>query len=249
MKLSLITPAYNSAHTLTRTIESVLEQKYPNLEYIIVDGASTDDTRSIVESYKDKLNIIFISEPDNGIYDAMNKGIQKSTGNIIGVLNSDDFFNTSDILSDVEQAFENMKVEAVYGDISYFKTDTKKTTRYWKSGTYSESKLNNGWTIPHPALFVRKSVYERCGLFRTEYKIAADYEFILRILKIHKIQTLYIPKVFVRMYDGGTSGQNIDQRKIGWKELRKAWEDNNLSIPKLFITRRLISKVIQFLKK
>jgi glycosyltransferase len=175
----------------------------------------------------------------------MNKGVLRATGDVIGILNSDDFYDTHSVLLDIAHAFEDRNLDAVYGDITYFNTDTKKITRYWKAGQYSESKLDNGWTIPHPALFVRKSVYERYGLFRTDYKIASDYEFILRILKIHKISILYIPEVFVRMYDGGTSAHNIHQRKIGWQELKKAWTDNLLSIPKFFIIRRAFSIHLQ----
>lgn len=249
MKLSLITPTYNSAKTLSRTIESILLQNYPDIEYIIVDGASTDNTKDIVEFYSKKIPITFISEPDKGIYDAMNKGIKRATGDIIGILNSDDFLDNDSVVSDIMNTFIDKKIDAVYGDISYFNTDIKKITRHWKTSLYSESKLNSGWTIPHPALFVKKSVYDMYGLFKEEYKIAADYEFILRILKIHKISTYYIPKVFVRMYSGGSSGKNIEQRKIGWQELKKAWQDNNLSFPRFFILKRILYKIHQLLSR
>jgi glycosyltransferase involved in cell wall biosynthesis len=210
---------------------------------------STDTTKDIVTSYADKLDIHFISEPDKGIYDAMNKGIQRATGDIIGILNSDDFFYNENVLKIVANSFLNKEAEAIYGDIVYFSENTDKVTRYWKTGEYKESKLNNGWTIPHPALFIRKSVYEKYGLFRTDYKIAADYEFILRALKVHKIKTSYVPKIFVKMYNGGTSAQNTTQRKAGWQELKKAWVDNNLKTPRFFITRRVLLKILQFLIK
>ena len=249
MKLSIITPSYNSAATIARTIDSVLAQNYSNLEYIIIDGASTDNTRDIVLRYQDKLSIKFISELDNGIYDAMNKGVKLATGEIVGILNSDDLFDNNEVLKKVAEAFNNKDTEAVYGDIKYFSTDVNKITRYWKTGKYTENKLSNGWVIPHPALFLRKSVYDKCGLFKTDFKIAGDYEFILRILKIYKVNVKYLPVVLTLMYDGGTSGSSLKQRKKGWQELKKAWLVNNLKGPKFFILRRVLFKISQLLFK
>jgi len=246
MKISIITATYNSAKTLTRTVDSVLMQNYPDLEYIIIDGASTDKTKEIVTSYQNKLNIKFISEPDKGIYDAMNKGIKLTTGDIIGILNSDDFYDNNSVLNNVTKAFEDASVDAVYGDIKYFGEDINKITRYWQTGEYTEGKLNNGWMIPHPALFVRKSIYEKYGLYNTDFKLAADYEFILRLLKIHKINVKYLPETLVRMYNGGSSGKSLKQRIKGWQEEKKAWKINNLKLPRLFILRRVISKLSQF---
>jgi glycosyltransferase involved in cell wall biosynthesis len=247
MKISIITPTYNSGKTLARTIESVIAQNYSELEYIVIDGLSSDNTKDIVSGYQNKINIKFISEKDNGIYDAMNKGVRLATGEIIGILNSDDFYDNGGVLNNVNKAFEDEKIDAVYGDIKYFDNDINKTTRYWKAGEYKESKLNSGWIIPHPALFLRKSVYDKCGLFNTDFKIAGDYEFILRILKVYKINTKYIPEVFVRMYNGGASGKNLEQRKIGWQEIKRAWKTNSLKFPRFYIIRRVISKLSQFL--
>lgn len=249
MKISIITPSYNSSKTISRTIDSIIFQEYKDIEYIVVDGGSIDGTQDIVLEYKDKLNIKLISEKDNGIYDAMNKGIKLATGDIVGILNSDDFYENSSVLSNVIEAFRSEKVDAVYGDISYFSNNKSKITRYWKAGKYFEKKLNNGWCIPHPSLFLRKSVYGKCGSFNLDLKIAADYEFMLRILKIHKLNTVYIPKVFVRMYDGGISGSSLKQRIRGWRELGKAWTVNHLKIPKFFILRRVLSKIFQFKSK
>ena len=249
MKLSLITPSYNSAKTIARTIDSVVAQNYPDLEYIIIDGASTDNTKEIVLSYQNKINIKFISEPDSGIYEAMNKGVKLSTGDIVGILNSDDLFDNNEVLKKVTEAFDDKNIEAVYGDIKYFADDLNKVTRYWQTGKYLENKLNNGWIIPHPALFLRKSVYDKCGLFKTEFKIAGDYEFILRILKIYKVNVKYSPVVLTLMYDGGTSGSSFKQRRKGWQELKKAWLVNNLKVPKFFILRRVLFKISQLLFK
>lgn len=249
MTLSLITPSYNSAKTIARTIDSVIAQNYSDLEYIILDGASTDDTLKIIASYQDKINIRLVSERDNGIYDAMNKGIKIATGDIIGILNSDDLFNSGEVIKTVADAFADAEIDAVYGDIKYFADDINKITRYWRAGEYKENKLNNGWIIPHPALFLRRSVYEKAGLFNTDFKIAGDYEFMLRILKIHQIKVKYIPEVFVKMYDGGKSAESIDQRKRGWQELKNAWLVNNMAVPKLFIFRRLLFKFSQYIIK
>ncbi|MCF7795389.1 glycosyltransferase [Patescibacteria group bacterium] len=246
MKISLITPTYNSSQTISRTIESVIAQNYSDLEYIIIDGASTDNTKDIVSTYQNKINIKFISESDSGIYEAMNKGIKLANGEVIAILNSDDIFDSSEVLMKVATGFNDRKIDAVYGDIKYFSNNVNKIIRLWRAGKYQENKLNNGWVIPHPALFLRRSVYEQCGLFRADFKLAGDYEFILRVLKIYQINLKYFPEVLVRMYNGGVSGNNLKQRIIGWKELKKAWAVNNLKIPKFFILRRIIFKLKQF---
>lgn len=247
MTISLITPSYNSAKTIARTIDSVIAQNYSDLEYIIIDGVSKDKTAEIVSSFKDRINIKFVSEPDKGIYDAMNKGIKMASGEIIGILNSDDLFDNDQVLSSVAEAFKDEKIDAVYGDVKYFSADVNQATRYWRAGKYRESKLNNGWVIPHPALFVRRTVYERYGLFNPDFRIAGDYEFILRILKIHKINVKYIPAAFTRMYNSGVSGSNLKQRGRGWAELKNAWVVNNFKVPRFFIWRRLLFKIGQYL--
>jgi len=247
MKISLITPSYNSAATIARTIESIVAQSYPDLEYIIIDGASKDKTKEIVSAYQDKINIKFISEPDQGIYDAMNKGIKLASGEVIGILNSDDLFENSLVLNNVSAAFNDSSIEAVYGDVRYFSTDASQTVRYWQAGEYKEANLDNGWVIPHPALFVRREVYEKYGLYNPDFRLAGDYEFILRILKIHKVKVKYLPESFTKMYNGGRSGSSLEQRKKGWKELEKAWLVNNLEIPRFFILRRILFKLRQYI--
>lgn len=246
LKLSIITCTYNSAKYLENNILSVKKQNFINFEQVFVDGGSSDKTLKIISNYNDILNIKIVSEKDDGIYDAMNKGIKIATGDIIGILNSDDFYNNEFVFSDVMEFFNDPQVDAVYGDICYFANDNNKITRYWKAGEYNENKLNNGWIIPHPALFIRKSVYDKYGYFNLDLKIAADYEFILRILKVYKIKVKYIPKVLVRMYSGGNSGSSLKQRINGWNELRKAWLINSLKIPKFFIFKRIIYKISQY---
>lgn len=249
MKISIITPTYNSEKTISRTIDSIIAQNYSNLEYIIIDGASNDRTLEIIKDYQAKINIKLISESDGGLYDAMNKGIALATGEIVGILNSDDLFKSDNVLSLVAESFADNKVDAVYGDITYFADNEKVIKRYWPSGVYREGNLNNGWTIPHPALYLRKSVYDRFGLFNTDFKIAGDYEFILRLLKKHKINLKYVPQVFVNMYEGGVSGRNLEQRKKGWAELKKAWTVNGFKVPCLFVLRRVLFKISQLIFK
>lgn len=247
MKISIITPTYNSVKTIRRTISSIIDQNYSELEYIVIDGGSTDGTLEIIKSYKNKINFKLISESDRGIFDAMNKGIKLATGDIIGILNSDDFYDNNKVLQNIAEAFNDQKIEAVYGDIIYFGDDVNKVSRYWKAGKYKESKLNNGWIIPHPSLFLRKTVYDKCGIFNLDFKIAADYEFILRLLKVYKINVKYIHHVFVKMYSGGNSGKNLKQRKKGWQDLKNAWLINNFRVPPFFILRRLLFKFWQYL--
>ena len=258
MKISLITLSYNSARTIADTIESVIAQtqSYPaqDLEYIMVDGASSDKTKEIIlnykAKYKDKIDIKFISEPDKGLYYAMNKGIKMATGDIVGILNSDDFYYSKDILSKVNNLFEkNPDIDGVYGDLIYVRTDNiKKETRYWKAGEYKEEKLNWGWSIPHPTFFVRRRVYDGLDkLFDTTLSIAADYELTFRLLKINKIKVKYLPETLVIMREGGTSAKNIINRIKGWREQRQVWKINSLKTPPFFLTKRVLSKVGQFL--
>ncbi|MEI6480335.1 MAG: glycosyltransferase family 2 protein [bacterium] len=249
MKISIITPSYNSSKTISDTIESVISQNYSDLEYIIVDGASTDNTKDIVSKYQGKINIKFVSEPDKGIYDAMNKGIGLATGEVIGIINSDDFYINNDVLGKVSDVFKDSNTDACYGDLVYIKDDIKnKIIRYWKAGEYKEWKLNYGWIPPHPTLFVRKSVYEKFGLFRLDLKIAADYELMLRLLKKEKIKISYIPHTLVTMRLGGSSSKNIKNRMSGIKELHKSWELNGMKVPTLFIFRQLL-KIPQYLRR
>ena len=186
-KISIITVAFNSAKTIKGTIESIISQDYNNIEYLIIDGGSTDGTMDIVKSYAEHVKY-YVSEPDNGIYDAMNKGIKAATGDVIGILNSDDFYPNSFVLSNVAKLFQKYSCDAVYGDLVYVKAnDINKIKRYWQAGEYSTSKIKNGWMLPHPTFFVKKKIYTRYGLYDTDLKSAADYEMILKLLYKHNI--------------------------------------------------------------
>ena len=179
------------------------------VEYIVIDGCSTDGTLQLLESYSSKLDVL-ISEPDEGIYDALNKGILNSTGDIIGFLHADDLFESSDILEKIANGFDIPGVEAVYGDLAYVrKNDTSKIIRYWKSCAFNEKLLHKGWMPPHPTLYIKRSVYERLGMFNTSYLIAADYDLVLRFFGIGKLFSSHIPQVLVRMRNGGISNKSL----------------------------------------
>jgi len=221
MKVSVITVCFNAASTIRDTIESVLSQDYPHIEYIIIDGASTDDTVEIVSSYRERISR-FISEPDKGIYDAMNKGIKLAEGDIVAILNADDFYVNSKVISKVVEAFKNSKADIVYGDIVIVDPkDTNKVIRYWKAGKYRPGSFKWGWHPPHPAFFVRREVYEEYGAFDLEFKVAADFELMARFMERYRLKSFYLPEVLVKMRSGGNSTRNI------WNILVANWECYN----------------------
>jgi glycosyltransferase len=217
MKISVITAVYNAKDTASEALESILEQTHPDIELIVIDGASTDGTREMLAEYADRLSV-FISEPDDGIYDALNKGIAHAAGDVIGFLHADDLFADDVVLAKVAEVFVDSSVDAVYGDLVYVsKSEPDKVIRYWKAGEFSPEKLKAGWMPPHPTLYVRRSVYERLGAFDTSFHIAADYDCMLRFLGVGKINCHYIPEVLVRMRLGGKSNRslaNIVQKSV-----------------------------------
>ena len=248
-KISIITVSFNSARTLKETIESILAQDYTNIEYIIIDGGSSDETINIVKSYSEKISY-FISEKDNGIYDAMNKGIKAATGDIIGILNSDDFYPNSFVLSNVARSFEKYNCDAVYGDLVYVKAkDATQIKRYWQAGNYNTSKIKNGWMLPHPTFFVKKVMYDRYGLYNTDLKSAADYEMILKLLYKENILVRYIPMILVKMRMGGASNSTFLNRIRANKEDGLAWTKNQLNKPMFVRIKKPLQKAIQFFKK
>jgi len=235
LRITLLTPAYNSAATLRDTLESIAAQNYPNLEYIIVDGASTDNTAAIVAEYSELVST-FISEPDHGIYDAMNKGLRLATGDIIGILNADDFYAQPNILTKVVDAFTQHKTDTLYGDLQYvnFK-QPKKIIRHWRAGHYRRAKFRFGWMPPHPTFFVRRHCYEKFGLFDSSLRTSADYELMLRFLYKHRCSTHYLPEVFVKMRTGGQSNASFRHRLQANREDAFAWRKNKLK-PYFFTT-------------
>jgi len=248
-KVSIITVAYNSQSTIKHTVESVNAQNYANKEYIIVDGGSTDWTLDILNTCKDRIDFM-ISEKDRGIYDAMNKGILASTGDIIGILNSDDFYADNLVLSKVVKAFKESKCDCLYGDLVYVsRADASKVVRYWESGNFDITKLNNGWMLPHPTFFVRKSIYDKYGLYNTELESAADYEMILRLLHKHKINVSYMSEIMIKMRMGGKSNRSLWNRLKANNEDALAWSENKLPKPSFIRFKKPFKKIKQFFVK
>lgn len=246
MKITLITATYNSADTLGDTLESVAAQGYPDLEYLIVDGASTDGTRAVAAAYPELITD-FRSEPDEGLYDAMNKGIRRATGEIVGILNSDDFYARPDVLAMVAEAFRQREVDAVYGDLQYVdRKNTERVVRHWRAGAFRRRNFLYGWMPPHPTFFVRRTCYERFGAFDLDFRSAADYELMLRLLYKHGCSAHYLPEVLVKMRTGGQSNASWRHRLHANREDRRAWRVNGLR-PYFFTTwLKPLRKVGQF---
>ena len=246
-KVSIITISYNSEETIEDTIKSVLSQDYDNLEYIIIDGASKDGTMDIVSRYEDRISKI-ISEPDKGIYDGMNKGVLNSTGDIIGILNSDDLYADETVITDMVNQIGDH--DAIYADLVYVnREDLDQVVRYWKSGEYKRDNFRKGWMPPHPTFFIRKKFYDEHGVYSTELRSAADYELMLRMLYKNEISCTYLNRVITRMRVGGESNVSLKNRIRANKEDRRAWEMNGLKPGPLTLIRKPLSKVSQWLKK
>lgn len=209
MKISVITASYNCVDTIQDALDAVAIQKHSAVEHVIIDGASVDGTWEAVQAHGSARKVAF-SEPDQGIYDALNKGIACSSGDVVGFLHADDVFADAEVLSRVAEAFADPSVEAVYGDLQYVhREDLSRVMRHWRSEPFEARKLARGWMPPHPTLYVRRSVYERLGGFDTSYRIAADYEFILRLFSQPGLRAIHIPKILVKMRVGGASNRSL----------------------------------------
>ena len=249
MKVSIITASFNNRDTIEDSIRSVLSQKYENIEYIVVDGGSSDGTVEIVKKYHEKI-AKFISEPDDGMYHALNKGLKMSSGDIIGFLHADDIYAHSMVIDWIVSRMMNCHTESCYGDLLYVhKKDINKIFRRWRSCYYTDGLFRKGWMPPHPTFFVRREVYDKHGHFNTEFNIAADYELMLRFLEGKKISTHYIPEVLIKMRSGGKSNKNLKNLIIKSSEDYKAWKVNNLNGGLFTILLKNISKLPQFIKK
>lgn len=249
MKISIITASYNRGKTIRHTVESVLRQTYQDFEYIVVDGGSTDNSIDIVKEYQVafKGRLKWISERDKGIYDAMNKGIRMATGDVVGILNSDDFYTDENVLQTVADNFMNYSVDAVYGDIHFVHdADLSKCVRYYSSRLFSPFWLRFGFMPAHPSFYCKKEVYDKVGLYRLDYKIGADYEMMVRLFKKHKIVAKYIAKDFVTMRTGGASNSNVRSRLTLIKEDVKACRDNGLYTNSLLVCLKYLYKIFEF---
>lgn len=249
MLISIITATFNSAATIVNCITSVNNQTYPNIEHIIVDGASKDNTIEIIKSLPNRIDKI-ISEPDKGIYDAMNKGIGLATGDIIGILNSDDLYANDLVLERVARKFEPDFVGCVHADLYYVSKDNvDQVVRHWKTRDYFPGAFKTGWHPAHPTFFVRREVYEKYGLFNLDFRLAADFELMLRLLERDKITSAYLPEPIVRMRLGGATGKNIQNIIKQNIECFKAFKSNGLKVSPLYPLYRLLPKLKQFFKK
>lgn len=229
MKVSIITVAFNSAATIRDTIESVLSQDYPQIEYIVVDGGSTDGTLDIVKEYGSRIDRL-VSEPDRGIYDAMNKGIELATGDVIGFLNSDDMYIDSKVVTQLMTAMNSQMADCVFADLIYVAPEnTNKVLRYYNSARFKPSLFQYGWMPAHPTFFAKKTVYEKSGSFSLDYKIAADFEMLVRMLAVKNTSYAYLPKPIVRMRAGGISTAGLNHSLLLNREIVKACRANGIN--------------------
>jgi glycosyltransferase len=245
VKISVITATLNCADTIGDALTSVASQRYGSVEHVVVDGASQDGTWEMIQAYGGA-RLVASSEADAGIYDALNKGLARSSGDVVGFLHADDVFAGPDVLSWVAEAFGDPTVDAVYGDLQYVRRDdTARVIRHWRSTAYAPGMLARGWMPPHPTLYLRRSVYERLGRFDTTYRIAADYEFILRLFSQPGLRAVYIPRVMIRMRVGGVSNRSlrhvIRKSSEDWRALREHRVGGVMTL-----ARKNLSKIGQF---
>nr|WP_294795091.1 glycosyltransferase family 2 protein [uncultured Mucilaginibacter sp.] len=243
-KISLITVTRNAESTIKRCIESVLSQDYANVEYIVIDGQSTDGTLSIINSYRHGI-AYSVSEPDKGIYDAMNKGIKIATGDIVGLLNADDRFADTRVLSEVAEAFTNNEIDALYGNLEYVKPDGT-VIRRWQSGSYKVSSFNWGWMAPHPTFYCNRLIFNQLGYYDLGFGTAADYELMLRFMFLNKLRVHFLNKVMVKMNIGGASNETLNSRIKAWKFDWKAMGKNGVLFPLVCVIFKPLRKLVQY---
>ena len=247
LSVSIITVSYNSVETISDTINSVLSQTYQNIEYIIIDGSSADGTIELVQSFGKRISK-FLTQQDNGIYDAINKGIKIATGDIIGILNSDDFFYDDFVLEKIVKSFQENEIDAVIGDVQF--VDPKKSSkivRYYSSRHFSPRKFRYGFMPAHPSFYVKRELFENLGFYKTDYKIAADYELLIRFLHVNRIKYKYLEMPFVSMRTGGVSNKSFYSNYILNKEIVRACKENGIHTNYIYIYSKYFTKIIEFL--
>lgn len=252
MTISIITATYNSAKTVRDTFESVLAQTHKNIDYWVIDGGSKDATIDIIKEYEPQFNgrMHWISEPDKGIYDAMNKGLMRAEGDVVGILNSDDFFTSNDVLETINQTFARAgkELDAIYGDIHFVKPeDLTRNVRYYSSRKFRTWAMRFGYMPAHPSFYARREVFRKYGLYSLDYKLAADYDMLVRLLCKHKITAEYIEKDFVTMRTGGASTKNIKHRLLLTREDAKACRRNGIYSNFLMCSVKYVTKIFEFI--
>jgi len=247
MKISVITCTYNSEETVESAIKSFISQDYPNKELVIIDGTSSDGTLQIIDKYKKYISVV-LSEKDDGIYNAMNKGIARTTGEVFGFLHSDDVFADSKVLSSIGDKFVQEDADLCYGDLVYTDSSGEKVIRTWKSGSYKAEKFRKGWMPPHPTVYTKRELVESLGTFNEDFRISGDYEFLLRYMFFNHLKVHYIPTVLVKMRVGGESNQSIKNRLKANSEDRKAWKINGQN-PFPATSLKPARKLFQFLNR
>ena len=250
MKISVITVTWNSAATVADTLASLNAQTHPDVEQIIVDGGSTDATLAIVQAEGRRVAKV-VSERDKGIYDAMNKGLKLATGDVIGLLNSDDILASPEVLATVAEAFADPAVDVVYGDLCYVRqNDTSQVVRYWRSGPFRPGAFSRGWAPPHPTLYVRRELYDRYGGFDLGYSLAADFELMVRLLEVHHVRVRYLPQVLVRMRMGGASNKSVGSIVRQNRDIWRALHDHRLAGPMLgWVVHKALLRARQFMSR
>lgn len=250
MKVSIITVCYNSGATIRDAIESVIAQEYADIEYIVVDGGSTDNTLAIIEEYRASISVL-ISERDQGIYDAMNKGVERATGDIVGLLNSDDFYEARTVINDVVTEFKRAPAaDVVFGDVVFVAAeDLTRVTRYYSSAAFRPWKLRFGWMPPHPATFVHNEVYRRLGGYSRTYKISSDYEMFVRLFMVNKLNYSRLDKVLVRMRAGGASTAGIRSSIRLNTEIVRACRENGVYTNIVLVMLKIPFKLLELLRK
>lgn len=247
MKISVITVCYNSVRTLERSLQSVAEQDWSAIEHIVIDGASTDGTKEILERFSSRLAYL-VSEPDNGIYDAMNKGLARATGDIVCFLNADDQYACANVLSKVASQMGGHNLDALMGDVGFFhERNSERMVRRYRSERFRPSRLAWGWMPAHPALFLRKEVVQRVGLFKTDYRIAGDFEFIVRAFHGHALRYRHLPEVLVNMQTGGISTSGWRAKIRLNQEVLRACRENGLQTNMLKILSKYPAKILEML--
>lgn len=251
MKISLITVTYNSGTTLRDTIQSVLAQTYRNLEYIVVDGLSKDNTMDIVREYEPQFEgrMKWISEKDKGLYDAMNKGVRMATGDVVGILNSDDFFTANDVLEKVAAGFDK-QTDAVYGDLHYVHPDDlQHSVRYYSSKIFKRNLMRMGFIPAHPTFYCRRECFDKFGYYKTDYKIAADFDLLLRFIYVNRIRIKYLPMDMVTMRTGGASTNGLKSRMGGMNEHLRSLRENGVKSNRFILSLRYFYKITEYFRK